>query len=83
MGRCWTILEGGNRGDVLRRPAIAKSYGDLNDRGDACGGDRDSGVSGHCSVERDVGEKVYAVLTVERFIRARFSTRGHGRPCRH
>jgi len=30
MGRCWTILKGGNRGAVLRVSAEAMSYGDLN-----------------------------------------------------
>ena len=30
MGRGWTILEGGNRGDVLMRSAAAVRYGDLN-----------------------------------------------------
>ena len=29
-GRCWTILEGGNRGDVLRSSAAVMGYGDLN-----------------------------------------------------
>ena len=28
MGRCWTILEGGNRGNVLMRSAVAVRYGD-------------------------------------------------------
>jgi hypothetical protein len=28
MGRCWTILEGGNRGNVLVRSAVAMCYGD-------------------------------------------------------
>ena len=30
MGRCWTILKGGNRGAVLRVSAEAMSYGGLN-----------------------------------------------------
>jgi hypothetical protein len=34
------------------------TYGDLNNRDDACGGDRGSVVSGHCAVERDGREKV-------------------------
>jgi hypothetical protein len=29
MGRGWAILEGGNRGDVLKRSAAAMWYGDL------------------------------------------------------
>jgi hypothetical protein len=35
MGRCWAILEGGNRGDVLMKSAGAMSYGDLNEGNDA------------------------------------------------
>jgi hypothetical protein len=31
MGRGWTILEGGNRGNVLMRSAAPMSYGDLNE----------------------------------------------------
>jgi hypothetical protein len=30
MGRGWTILEGGNRGGVLRSSAVVMGYGDLN-----------------------------------------------------
>jgi len=47
MGRGWTILEGGNRGVVLRSSAAVMGYGDLNagnevgcidhgDEGDGC-----------------------------------------------
>ena len=79
MGRCWTILEGGNRGGVLKRSAVAMTYGDLNDRGDASGGDRGSGVSGLRAVEHDGPEKVYAVLSVKRVIGARLATRGNER----
>jgi hypothetical protein len=32
MGRGWAILEGGNRGDVLKRSAAAVRYGDLSIR---------------------------------------------------
>jgi hypothetical protein len=31
MGRGWAILEGGNRGDVLMRSAVAVCYGELSD----------------------------------------------------
>ncbi len=30
MGGGWTILEGGNRGSVLRSSAAVMGYGDLN-----------------------------------------------------
>ena len=32
MGRGWTILKGGNRGNVLMRSAVAVCYGDLSGR---------------------------------------------------
>jgi hypothetical protein len=48
MGRGWAILEGGNRGNVLMRSAVAVCYGDSSDRV-AIGGD-DSG--GKLTVER-------------------------------
>jgi hypothetical protein len=31
MGRGWAILEGGNRGNVLGRSAVAVCYGDSSD----------------------------------------------------
>ena len=31
MGRCWAILEGGNRGNVLMRSAVAVRYGDCRE----------------------------------------------------
>jgi N-acetyl-anhydromuramyl-L-alanine amidase AmpD len=67
---------------LLSRSEDRNCYGDLKERGDACGGDRDSGVSGHCAVERNVGKKVYAVLAMRRAMRARLATRGNGHSSR-
>jgi hypothetical protein len=47
-GRCWTSLQGGNRGDVLMRSAGARHYGDLMVGRNQCDGDRRDGVIGVC-----------------------------------
>jgi hypothetical protein len=50
MGRGWAILEGGNRGNVLMRSAVAMGYGDLNEGKDGRRIDHGNRHDGHIAV---------------------------------